>query len=75
MKRDDVRDDVQVIWIPSHQSLAGMSGRGPIAAARAYGNAWADAQAKVAATWHSAPEDTRLAQARTAALANKLCLY
>ena len=73
--RDDVRDDVQVIWIPSHQSLQGMAGRGPVAAARAYGNAWADAQAKIAATWHGVPEATLLARARTAALAYKLGTY
>ena len=75
LQRADVRDDVQVIWIHSHQSTRGLAGRGPVAAARAYGNAWADAQAKVAVTWHAVPEDTLQARGRTAALAHKLALY
>ena len=52
-----------------------MAGRGPVAAARAYGNAWADAQAKVAASWHAVPAATLQARARTNALAFKISVY
>ena len=48
---------------------------GPTAALRIYGNAWADARARVAATWHPTEPEVDVSLARAAAMAGKLLPY
>ena len=74
----DARPDVQVIWLPRTSSRpggAGGGGRGPVAALRAYGNAWADAKAKLARALHPAPPLETVSLARVSAFTQHLVIH
>ena len=72
--RGDTRADIRVEWLPRTGRVAA-DGRGLVAALRAYGNAWADAKAKLGRGLHPAPPGEATALARVASFTEQLIVH